>query len=302
MSDSLSELIPYLRMRAHEGDALAMRELSSVIRTTSLRIYPGTQDAREVEYWLEKSANLGDVESALLLGKECLSQDRIGSAKSWLTRAAGLGSLDAMYQLGLVSLKQNLHFLAQEWWYQAALERHLPSINKLAELAGWWKQHERSLEWAVFGRDSITLDIPLKLTPADIQSRENQNTINKQEPQLRLIRNPEDAEVVAAEWMVYMGFIDSAVTQKGQDGGIDVISTDAVAQVKMEGISTSRPVLQALHGAAMGVGRRGIFFSLSGYTKEAIEWGSSVDMALFQFDLQGEPKAVNKIAKSLLGS
>jgi hypothetical protein len=97
-----------------------------------------------------------------------------------------------------------------------------------------------------------------------------------------------------------MGFIDATSTPVGPDGGLDVISTEAVAQVKMEGVPTSRPILQALHGVAQAEDKRGLFFSLNGYTKEAQVWGDSVGMPLFQFDLQGEPRPVNQFARRLL--
>ena len=62
------------------------------------------------------------------------------------------------------------------------------------------------------------------------------------------------------------------------DAGIDVASKDAVAQVKMEGILTGRPIVQALFGVATAEGKRGLFFSLAGYTpwqsNGQIEWES----------------------------
>lgn len=49
-------------------------------------------------------------------------------------------------------------------------------------------------------------------------------------PPERLIREARDAELIAAEWMRYLGFADAVATPVGADGGIDVVSARAVAQ------------------------------------------------------------------------
>ena len=56
--------------------------------------------------------------------------------------------------------------------------------------------------------------------------------------------------------------------------------------------------MQKLYGAALG--RRALFFSLQSYTDEARSWADEVGMALFRFDLQGEPTAVNSAARTML--
>jgi hypothetical protein len=112
-------------------------------------------------------------------------------------------------------------------------------------------------------------------------------------PELRLIRTPQDAECAAAAWMRWMGYDDAEVTGPGADGGVDVTSRRSVAQVKTETLPVGRPALQRLHGVAMADGKEGLFFSLSGYTSQAVEWADLAGMPLFRFDLQGEPQAAN---------
>ena len=46
--------------------------------------------------------------------------------------------------------------------------------------------------------------------------------------------------------MRYMGFVDAYPTPPGPDGGVDVDSTGAVAQVKAELAPTGRPRIQQL--------------------------------------------------------
>jgi hypothetical protein len=117
-------------------------------------------------------------------------------------------------------------------------------------------------------------------------------------PALRFIRTAADAEVVAAEWMKWMGFSDARRTPTGPDGGLDVVAAQAVAQVKLHGRPIGRPDLQNLHGAALG--KPALFFAAEGFTTEATAWAASAGMALFRFDRQGEPQPCNALAQSLI--
>jgi hypothetical protein len=117
-------------------------------------------------------------------------------------------------------------------------------------------------------------------------------------PELRLIRTAADAELVAAEWMRWMGFVDAKCTPPGPDGGLDVVATHGVAQVKLYGRPIGRPDLQQLYGAALG--EPCLFFAAEGYTDEAVAWAETAEMALFRFDRQGEPAPVNRFARGLL--
>lgn len=119
-------------------------------------------------------------------------------------------------------------------------------------------------------------------------------------PEPALIRTPHDAEQAAAAWMRVMGFPDAAATPVGPDEGIDVTAREAVAQVKTETVPVGRPALQQLAGVAHGVGKQGLFFSLSGYRAGAVEWAERVGMPLFDFDYQGIPQPANDAAIALL--
>ncbi|NHC47133.1 restriction endonuclease [Motilibacter aurantiacus] len=118
-------------------------------------------------------------------------------------------------------------------------------------------------------------------------------------PPPRLIRTARDAELNVAAWMRFWGFSDAQVMPVGPDAGIDVISSSAVAQVKMEGVPTGRPVVQQLHGVAQHAKRRGLLFSLAGYTEQARAWAEDAGVALFRFDFQGVPEPVNGHAASV---
>lgn len=121
------------------------------------------------------------------------------------------------------------------------------------------------------------------------------------DPAVRHIKTHEIAELNAAEKMRWMGFTDAEVTKSGPDGGIDVRSRDAVAQVKFKAAQTGRPELQNLYGArGREHDKQLLFFSGSSYSRSAHEYADAVDMALFTYDLTGEVTACNKIADSLL--
>jgi Restriction endonuclease len=119
-------------------------------------------------------------------------------------------------------------------------------------------------------------------------------------PRPVLIRTWRDAELVAVEWMKYWVYTNVAATAVGADGGIDVVSNEAVAQVKAETAATGRPKVQQHHGVAISEGKTAIFFSLAGFTPAARSYAEANAILLFKFDLQGEPEPVNTAALSLV--
>lgn len=120
------------------------------------------------------------------------------------------------------------------------------------------------------------------------------------EPPPRLIRDARDAEEAARDWMRHWGFRDAELTGRGSDGGIDVDSGAAVAQVKAEMKPIGRPTVQQLNGIAAAEKKQPIFFSLSRFTPDAEEWANKVGVAWFRFDLQGQPEAKNQAALRLI--
>jgi hypothetical protein len=121
-------------------------------------------------------------------------------------------------------------------------------------------------------------------------------------PAARLIRTFRDAELAARDFLRWLSYTDAQVTSEGADGGIDVVSAQIVAQVKAETVRTGRPAVQALFGAACGIGKHACFFSLAGYSGEAVAWANQarVQMPLFRFDLQGRPEPANRVAQEML--
>ena len=113
------------------------------------------------------------------------------------------------------------------------------------------------------------------------------------------IENWEDAENFAVKYMRWLGYTDARKTRAGSDEGKDVDSSKAVAQVKDMGTGVSRPMLQQLFGVAAAEKKIPIFFARS-YAKTAKEWGQKHGMALFQFSIRGDVKAVSTKAEQIL--
>jgi hypothetical protein len=76
------------------------------------------------------------------------------------------------------------------------------------------------------------------------------------------------------------GFEDVTVTRGSGDGGVDVVAAHAVAQVKYQAKPVGRPAVQQLRGAAHGLDEA-LFFSWSGYSRQAIEYANGASVALF---------------------
>lgn len=107
------------------------------------------------------------------------------------------------------------------------------------------------------------------------------------------------AESAAVEHMKTFGFVDAQLTSPGADGGVDVLSTEAAAQVKFYASPVGRPDIQRLRGAAHEY-RLAIFYATSGYTAEAVAYANQAGVALFQMDPLGRCEAASDVALLLV--
>lgn len=127
------------------------------------------------------------------------------------------------------------------------------------------------------------------------------STTHGYQPPLHQIRSWQDAEINAANWMRHWGHYDAAVTNGGADGGIDVRSSRALAQVKYLASAVGRPDLQRLAGAGAGEpGKQLFFFAGSDYTATALEYADVTGMALFTYRLDGSMAPVNAVARHVM--
>ena len=122
-----------------------------------------------------------------------------------------------------------------------------------------------------------------------------------QAPQF-LVHSWQVAEELAGWHMKELGFNDVSLTPAGTDGGIDVAADDAAAQVKHYAKSPiGAPAIQQLRGAAVGKDWA-LFYSLSGYTKSAVDYANAATVALFQYDENGIVEPRNNAATHLVES
>lgn len=109
------------------------------------------------------------------------------------------------------------------------------------------------------------------------------------------------AERNAAAWMRYWGHRDAKVTAGGPDGGVDVRSAGALAQVKFEAAQVGAPAMQRLVGARGRSHHMDLyFFSGAGYARPAVEYADMMDIALFKYALDGSMRAVNGAARKVV--
>lgn len=125
-------------------------------------------------------------------------------------------------------------------------------------------------------------------------------TAGPAQPGPNQIQTWQDAEHNAAEWMRYWGYTDATAKPGGSDGGIDVLASGAVAQVKYHASAIGRPALQLLYGARGGASNKQlIFFTGSDYTTTAVTYADENDIALFVYSLDGSMRAMNAIAERI---
>ncbi|MGS2811525.1 restriction endonuclease [Nocardia sp. MW-W600-9] len=117
-----------------------------------------------------------------------------------------------------------------------------------------------------------------------------------------LHHQPQQAEQNAAVQMRAMGFTDAVVTANGADGGIDVLSSSALARVKWRGGAVSRPDVQQLFGArGSEFGKALLFFAASDYSQPAVEYADQHSIALLIYHPTGQVEPRNPYAAALLG-
>jgi hypothetical protein len=115
------------------------------------------------------------------------------------------------------------------------------------------------------------------------------------------IQTDRDAELNAADQMQLLGYADARAMPVGADGGIDVFSKHALAQVKFKQSAAGRPDLQRLYGARGDqMHKHLVFFSLSGYSQPAIDYANTHHIFLYAYKLSGAIIPQNEIARERL--
>lgn len=118
---------------------------------------------------------------------------------------------------------------------------------------------------------------------------------------MALISTPHEAELNAERHMRMWGYFDAVATTGGADGGIDVRSNRALAQVKFRGSRAGRPDVQRLVGAAAGDSTKVLlFFDYRGYSPQAVQYANQMGVGLYVYDTSGVVKPVNQSARQIM--
>lgn len=153
----------------------------------------------------------------------------------------------------------------------------------------WWDEYQlEAMDWI--------LDPTIGRILVDTSLVPDRRTVRTKPGPMR-IRTPADAEEAAARWIRFWGVDDALVISAESHGRKDVDSREVVAQVKAHAIPIEPTDIQNLYGLAMAEGKTPLFFSLSDYTLDALEWADQFGVALFQLDLEATPEPVNLPAR-----
>jgi hypothetical protein len=282
---------------------------------------------RKIKYYLHKGVEEGNTDAMVRLAALLRSQlghvnaddEMENEAERLENLAATEGNLEAMVKLGDRLLREDRPFLAQDWYYSAAQAGYRPAFLRLSELENNWSDFDKALVWSTLATTpGDSNELPAKTLPSEWadgypgvsheakeleedevdEGSEDADEVSEGEPESRLVRNFRDAEFLAMEWMVYFGFEDAFVTNPGQDGGIDVDSSEALAQVKFQALPVGRPVVQQLLGVASLQNKLAFFFSSSGYSSSAVEFADEADISLFEFSINGGLNPVSDSASN----
>jgi hypothetical protein len=135
-------------------------------------------------------------------------------------------------------------------------------------------------------------------SPAGATVSEIGSTPSVQGGQVHYIQSAREAELNAVSKLQWLGHTDARAVPLGPDGGVDVVSKDALAQVKWKSSVAGRPDIQRLYGARGGAHHKQLyFFASSGYSQHAIEYANDTAICLFTYDPLGEVAPVNAVAR-----
>jgi HJR/Mrr/RecB family endonuclease len=114
--------------------------------------------------------------------------------------------------------------------------------------------------------------------------------------------SPQDAEHFVAEYLKFYGATGVSVTRFSRDGGIDVETTNFVAQVKHVQANVGVKAVREIYAIAVSKNKEALFFAKVGYTKDAIDFATQNRIALFTYlpHLQGyDPRAKTYLERGM---
>lgn len=169
-------------------------------------------------------------------------------------------------------------FLERNPWYSSAINEVVSKsdgfandlINQLEEL---------------FTQKRIANTFIDATETAFVREKELETKISLEEKPPRMTSfTPNEYEIYCAGWVKALGGLDVRVTQQSSDGGIDIVSENEVAQVKLHGSSVSVQPIRELFGVAKSMNKTALFFTSKGYTQSSITFAENNGIYLFIAD------------------
>lgn len=107
---------------------------------------------------------------------------------------------------------------------------------------------------------------------------------------------PREAEVHCCQVMLFYGAEGAQVTQYSQDGGIDVVAKNFIAQVKHQEAPVGVKVVRETFGVAEQEGKVGIVFGKNGFTNDGITFATQNGILLISYgrEIESWTVATNK--------
>ena len=111
----------WLSLAAEGGDAEAMYRLGNMYEDGKVK----DGNSEMAWSWYVKAANVGNVESQMLLANSLKEQNKITEAKDWYFRAAFQENADAQYEYAMILLSESNESEAKSWFKKAADKNHI---------------------------------------------------------------------------------------------------------------------------------------------------------------------------------
>lgn len=292
-------------MSQRESDPIRLHEITRYFFTPLDLILPffqsGTSEHRKQKRKLFWEASNGNLEARYRLGhsvyKYALDMP-IGFERTIHFRFAQrllykVHRLGGRYTLAASTIYGSIAYLegnldsANFFWDSAARRGGTSAMYQLAILAKRRKDRALAIEWLKRASAKGHLKSAELLERMQIAPAPNHDL------------DPRSAELHIEEWMAHWGFHDAKATPVGPDGGFDVKSRRAAAQVKFRGQPTPLDQINSFHGACDRRYEYEIFVSKGGFTKPAREAANEYGMALFQLSDDGTPLPINTAAHQI---
>jgi hypothetical protein len=115
---------------------------------------------------------------------------------------------------------------------------------------------------------------PYRATPTSASSKSTM-------PKPLFDLNWDTFESYCRDWAKYLGYKDAEKTRSVKDGGIDIEGSRLVAQVKFQETPVGVKPIREIMGVNVRLRKDILFFSLNGFSRDAVEEANQSEVALF---------------------